>query len=200
MTGGIVYKILFAIVRVAMFFYHPVFKVLGRENIPRDGRLLICPNHSGMADPIWVIFALRLGHVPRIMAKSEVMKVPVLGWFLRKMGIFGVNRAGADVAAIKTGLRCLKDEQQLMIFPEGTRVKKGKQVTPKAGAILLSHRTKTPILPVYLTTKRYPFSPMKCVFGAPYQVDFEGKAPTEAQLQEEAQKLMDSIYEMGEKL
>ena len=199
MTGGFIYKILFVIVRVAMFFYHPVFRVVGRENIPRQGRFLICPNHRGMADPVWVIFALRLGHIPRIMAKIEVMKVPVLGWFLRKMGVFGVNRDGADITAIKTGLRCLKDDQQLMLFPEGTRVKPGQHVAPKAGAILLAHRTDSPILPVYLTTRRYPFSPMTCVIGKPYEPDFGGCAPTEEQLQREANRLMDQIYEMGER-
>lgn len=198
MTGGIAYKIIISIVRVAMFFYHPIFRVIGRENIPQGGRYLICPNHSGLADPIWVVFALRLGHVPRIMAKKEVMQVPVLGWFLRKFGVFGVNREGNDVTAIKTGLRCLKNDQQLMIFPEGTRVKPGQKLPPKRGTMLLAYRTDSPILPVYLTTKRYPFSPMTCIFGKPYKLDFGGQTPTEEQLELEAQKLMDSIYEMGE--
>ena len=200
MIGGWIYKILFVIVRAAMFCYHPVFRVIGRENVPKEGRYLICPNHRGMADPIWVIFALRIGHVPRIMAKMEVMKAPVLGWFLRKMGVFGVNREGADIAAIKTGLRCLKNEQQLMIFPEGTRVKPGQHVVPKGGAVMLAQRTDSPILPVYLTAKRYPFSPLTCVIGKPYEPDFGGQVPTESQLQREAERLMEQIYEMGEKV
>ncbi len=200
MIGGLAYKLLFVIFRIIMFLYHPVFRVVGREHIPQhNGRLLICPNHRGLADPIWVIFAMRLGHIPRIMAKKEVMAVPVLGWFLKKIGVFGVNRQGADVTAVKNGLRCLKEEQQLLIFPEGARVKPGCSLEPKRGALLLAYRTDSPILPVYLTTKRYPFSPITCIIGAPYRLDFGGQTPTEAQLQEAAETLMKKIYSMGAK-
>ena len=73
MLKGFWYWVAFYIVRAAMFLYHPVFHVKGRENIPQEGSFLICPNHSGMADPLWVIFALRLNRVPRIMAKNQVM-------------------------------------------------------------------------------------------------------------------------------
>lgn len=199
MLGGIVYKTLFVIVRALMFLYHPVFRVVGRENVPKEGRLLICPNHSGAADPIWIIFALRLGHVPRIMAKKELFKFPPLAWLLQKFGVFGVDRGGNDVNAVKIGLRCLKDEQQLMIFPEGSRVRNGNRIPPKRGVIVLSHRTNTPILPVYLTAKRWPFSPLTCVIGKPYMPDFGEMKPTEVQLEQEACRLMDQIYEMGEK-
>ena len=90
MMGGVAYRILFVIVRAAMFLYHPVFRVIGREHVPKEGRLLICPNHSGAADPIWVIFALRLGHIPRIMAKKELMKFPLFAWIFHKLGVFTV--------------------------------------------------------------------------------------------------------------
>ena len=199
MLSGWIYKLLYVIVRAAMFLYHPVFRVYGRENVPKEGRLLICPNHSGMADPIWIILALRLGHIPRIMAKKELMKVPLLGWLVQKLGAFGVDRGGNDVSAIKTGLRCLKDEQQLLIFPEGSRVRAGKKVEPKRGVMLLAHRTDTPILPVYLTSKRYPFSPLKCVIGEPFKPDYDCDKPTDQQLEDEVHRLMAQIYEMGEK-
>ncbi len=200
MISGVIYWILYAVVRTVMFLYHPVFRVIGRENVPKDGRFLICPNHSGMADPLWVLFALRMDHIPRIMAKKEVMDVPVLGWILKKFGVFGVDRGGTDVNAIKTGLRCLKDDQQLMIFPEGTRVKHGTRVVPKRGVILLSNRTDTPILPVYLSAKRHPFGPITCVIGEPYLPDFNGERPSDAKLEEAAVSLMDRIYEMGERV
>lgn len=198
MLSGFLYHILYAIVRAAMFLYHPVFRVVGRENVPKDGRLLICANHSGLADPIWIIFSLGLGHMPRIMAKKEILKIPLFAWFFRKIGVFGVDRGGNDVNAIKTGLRCLKDEQQLLIFPEGSRVKRGRTVEPKRGAMLLAHRTDTAILPVYLTSKRYPFSPLTCVIGKPYKPGYGCERPTDAQLEQEVRLLMTKIYEMGE--
>ena len=71
--------------------------------------------------------ALYKDHMPRIMAKKEAMAIPVLGWFLRTIGVFGIDRDGVDISGIKTGIKCLRDEQQLLIFPEGTRVKAGER-------------------------------------------------------------------------
>ena len=180
-----------------MFLYHPVFRVKGRENIPQNGGFLICPNHSGMADPFWVLFALRLNHIPRIMAKKEVMKIPLLGRLLEWFGVFGVDREGVDVNAIKIGMRTLKEGQQLMVFPEGTRVRPGKIIVPKRGAIVLAYRTGCPVLPVYLSRRKYPFCPITCVIGEPYYLEFEGK-PTDVQMQAEVETLVNRIYEMGE--
>ena len=197
MTDGFRYCLIYCVLRFVLFFYHPVLHVKGRENIPQSGNYVICPNHSGLMDPIWVLIAMRLGHIPRIMAKKELMSKPVLGWFLRSIGVIGVDRGNADIHAIKEGLRCLKDGQQLLIFPEGTRKKPGKTVTPKRGALTLAYRTDSLILPVYLTEKRRPFSPLTCVFGAPYKLDFGGKKPTDEQLEAATQQLMEKIYGMG---
>lgn len=198
MLGGIWYRFLYTVVRAAMFFWHPVFRVIGKENIPESGAYLICPNHRGMADPIWIILAMNPGHIPRIMAKKEVFRVPVLNRFVTWLGAFGVDRQGVDIQAIKTGLRCLKEGQQLMIFPEGTRVKPGMRVEPKRGALVLANRAGCPILPVYISINRKPFGPITCVFGKPYTPVFGGKKPTDSQMQMAAQALMDQIYEMGD--
>lgn len=198
MFEGLKARLLIWAVRVVLFCWHPCVKVIGRENIPQQGRLLICGNHSGMADPFWIVVSMKIDHIPRIMAKKELMDVPVLGWVLKKIGVFGVDRGAADVQAIKTGLRCLQNEEQLLVFPEGTRRKEGQVVTPKRGALMLAARTDTPILPVYLTAKRYPFSPMTCIFGEPYRLQYESKKPTDEELDQAAQSLMDRIYQMGE--
>ena len=198
MFGGVIYRFLYCIVRAAMFIYHPIFRVYGRENVPKEGRLLICCNHSGLADPIWIIFALGLGHVPRIMAKKEALEVPVLGWFLRTIGVFGIDRDGVDISGMKTGIKCLRDEQQLVVFPEGTRVRPGRRVAPKRGALLLAARTDTPVLPMYLSRRRHPFGPLTCIIGKPYRLEFAGKRPTEAELEQASETLLDEIYRMGE--
>ena len=196
MIGKRVYQILFVVVRAAMFFWHPVFRVYGRENVPSEGALLICPNHSGLADPIWVIFAVRPKTMPRFMAKKEVMDVPVLGRFLTWLGGFGVDRSGADVRAVKNGLKCLRDGRQLMLFPEGTRVKAGKIVKAKGGAVLLSHRTNTPILPVYLSPRKGLFCPITCVIGAPVMPTFSTDRPREEEILSQAELIMQKTYQL----
>ena len=190
-------KILAVIVRFGMFFWHPVFRVIGRENVPQQGRLMICPNHTGAADPIWVLFALKLDHIPRVMAKKQVMDIPLLGAFLRSFGVIGVDRDQADLHAIKEGLRCLNDDQKLMVFPEGTRVKAGETIKAKRGAVTLAARTDTPILPVYLT-RRKPFSPITCVIGEPYRLAYEGRRATDEELYRFSDELMEKIYRLGE--
>lgn len=198
MIGKTGFKILCVLARCVLFFWHPVFRVYGRENVPKDGPLLICPNHSGMADPFWVVFAVKPAQRMRFMAKKEAMDTPVLGTLLRWLGVFGVDRGGADVNAIKTGLKCLKDGHWLMVFPEGTRVKKGKVVEAKAGAVLLSSRTGTPILPVYISPRRGPFCPVTCVIGKAVTPEFGDKRPKEAQMQAAAQQIMMDTYELRE--
>ncbi len=191
------YYFLYVVCRLGLFLYHPVFRVRGRENVPRDRRVVICANHSGLADPIWIIFALRLGRMPRIMAKKEAMKAPVLGWFLRSIGVFGVDRSGADVGAIKKGMKCLRNEEPLLVFPEGTRVRPGKQVEAKGGALMLASRTNSPVLPVYISTKRVPFGPLRCVIGEPYQLEFAGQKPTDAEFDQATKTMMEKIYRLG---
>lgn len=196
MLSGWTFWLLYAIVRAAMFLWHPVFRVRGRENLPAEGGYVICPNHSGLADPVWVVLAMRAGFIPRIMAKKELFSVPFLSRLITWLGAFGVDRDGADVGAIKTALRCLRDGQPLLLFPEGTRVKPGKEVQPKGGAVVLAARAGCPIVPVYLTAKRRPFSPMTCVFGQPYTVE---KKLTDEEQTREIERLMEKIYEMGER-
>lgn len=194
------YPFLYSLVHAAMRIWHPVFRVTGRENIPQGQPVVICPNHSGLADPIWVLFAMNCRReCPGIMAKEQVMQVPILGRFLRALGVFPVRRGENDVNAVKHGLGCLKGGRSLLLFPEGTRVKKGKTVEPKSGAVMFALRTGTPILPVYLETRRFPFSPMRCVIGAPWTPVTREKKATPEEMHALAQELMDKIYALGAK-
>lgn len=196
MTGGPLYCFLYCLVSVGFFLWHPIYRVKGREHVPHDGRLVICANHSGMADPFWVCLALRLGHIPRIMAKKEAMSYPIVGWIMDKLGVFGVDRDAVDVHAVKQGMRALRNEEQLLIFPEGTRVRDRKDSHPKRGAVTLASRTDTPILPVYVTMRRYPWQPVTVVIGEPYRPDFSGRKATDEELEQATAELMDRIYAM----
>lgn len=198
MFRGPVYRVLYCLVRFVLFFWHPVMRVVGRENIPKDSRLIICSNHFSMSDPVWIVLAMRCGYVPRIMAKKEAKSYPVLGSIIEKLGVIFIDRGAADVHAIKEGFRCLRNEQQLLIFPEGTRVRDLKDSAPKRGAIMLAARTQTPVLPVYVSRKRFWLSPMTIIFGEPYELTFEGRKASDEDLERESVALMKKIYEMGE--
>ena len=200
MIGGALYRFLYVLVWTAFFVWHPICRVIGREHVPKDGRLVICANHSGMADPLWVILSMRLGHIPRVMAKKEALNYPVLGWILRHLQVIGVDRDAADVHAIKEGLRALREEQQLLIFPEGTRVRDRRKSQPKRGAVTLAARTDSPILPVFVSQRNYPWQPVTIVFGEPYRPQFADKKATDDELEMATKELMTRIYAMESEL
>ncbi len=194
------YPFLYRLVRWGMFLWHPVFKVKGRENVPADTQLILCGNHSGMADPIWMLFALKLNKsCPAIMAKASVLKIPLIGRLLKSQGIFGVNRGENDMAAVKNGLSALRSGKHLLLFPEATRVKPGKVIEPKNGAVMFSLRTNTPILPVWLEAKRYPFSPLHCVIGEPWMPQSAEAKPTQEEMTRLTRELMEKIYALEAK-
>lgn len=169
----------------------------GRENLPQGGAML-CANHSGLADPIWVVLLMHDKQMPWFMAKKEVMDKPVIGRFLSWFGAFGVDREGADITAIKTSLGHLRDGDKLLVFPEGTRVKKGKQVTPKHGAVLLASRAGVPIVPIYITPNRKLFQPIRCIMGEPYFPQVPPRHASSEELAQATQELMQKIYSLGE--
>lgn len=193
------YRALRAFIVVITRIWHPIIKVYGKENIP-EGAAVICGNHSAFSDPIWIIMLANLPELPRTMAKQELLKIPVLGAFYRKMGAFPVDRSGTDIPAIKTAMKTIRDGNKLVIFPEGTRIRKGKKSVPHSGALLIATRTHVPVVPVFLSTKKRPFSKINIVYGKPYYPEFAGKHPTSEELDKLSADLMKQIYQMGENL
>lgn len=193
------YRILRAVLLVLTRIWHPVIRVHGKENIP-EGAAVLCCNHSAFSDPIWIIMLADLPILPRTMAKQELLKTPLLGTFYRKMGAFPVDRSGTDIAAVKTAMQTIRDGNKLVIFPEGTRIRKGKKSVPHSGAMLIATRSNIPIVPIFLSTKKRPFSKIDIVYGKPYLPEYAGKRPTSEELDQLSADMMKRIYQMGEDL
>ena len=197
MFHPITFRILYFILRVAFRICHPVIHIQGRETLP-DGPAVLCANHSHLTDPIWIVVWARLSRHPRIMAKKELFRNKAFGRILTKLGAFPVDRGNTDIGAIKNAMRTLKSGNKLLIFPEGTRVRKGKTSEPHAGAVLIAHRVNVPIVPVYLSVKKGLFRPITLKFGTPYHPDFGNSKPTSDAMDQHATELMHHIYAMGE--
>lgn len=119
------------------------------ENCPQEGRVILCSNHLGLSDPVRLIYAQNRQIF--FMAKAELFHFKPFGWFLRKAGVFPVERGKGDVSAIDTAGNLLEEECCLGIFLEGTRSKTGDLGKPKSGAVLLAYKYHAPILPVCIT-------------------------------------------------
>lgn len=193
------YRALRAFLIAVTHIWHPVIRVHGKENIP-EGAAVMCSNHSAFSDPIWIIVYGNLPVLPRTMAKQELLKIPVLGALLKKLGAFPVDRSGTDISAIKTAMKTIKEGNKLVIFPEGTRIRGGKKSEPHSGALLIATRTQVPIVPIFLSRKKHPFSKIDLVFGKPYHPEYSEKHPTAEELDKLSVELMDQIYKMGENL
>lgn len=146
-SNGIIYN-------TVLTLLWPVFKLLyrfdveGGENIPRDGKCIICPNHTSNADPI--LLGLSNGRKLFFMAKVELFKNKFMASILKFFGAFPVDRGNSDTTAIKTATQVLENNEPLVIFIEGTRSKTGELLRPKSGAAMLALKTNTPIIPVFI--------------------------------------------------
>src|ERR1700688_1742001 len=74
-------------------------KTYGRENVPKDGGVLLVANHQSYLDPGLV--AVHLYRPVSFLAKSELFENPYFGWFIRKLHAFPVRQGDGDVGAVK---------------------------------------------------------------------------------------------------
>ncbi len=170
---------------VAKVLANIIFRILyrievhGKENIIKEGRLVLCSNHINNLDPI--ILSIVFPRQVCWMAKKQIFKSKILAYLLNKIGTFPVDREESDLSAIKNALRVLKKEGVLGIFPEGTRVKKINVENAKPGIALISIKAQSPVLPVYIEGTFRPFSKIKVYFGEliDYSSIYDKKLTTE---------------------
>jgi 1-acyl-sn-glycerol-3-phosphate acyltransferase len=169
--------------KVTRVFFGLVFRTLwplrieGAENIPRQGSAIIVCNHLSMIDPFVVGYSA--GRLVNFMAKQELFGVPFVGFWIRRLGAFPVDRSRRDPASLRTALTLLKGGQLLGMFPEGTRSTSGEMLELRAGAARLAARTQTPIIPAAVLNTNHALPPKKFIhparigirFGKPFELD-----------------------------
>lgn len=162
------------------FFIHP--KVIGIENIPKEGRCIIAGNHTHNLDaPIMSSICKRVIH---FLAKDSLLK----GWkrpLFIGMATVPVNRAIHDKNALKNAIEVLENEKLIGIFPEGTINRTDDIIMPfKIGAVKMASVTNAPIVPFVITGKYKLFSKDLCIeFLKPIYI------PNKEDLTEENKKL-----------
>lgn len=183
------------ILRPIVLFFLPV-ELRGTENL-EDEAAILCANHSSAWDPVLIVCALADDVPLRIMAKQQLFRIPVVGGFIRYMGAFPVDRGNSDIGAIKTAIKSLKDGFSLLIFPEGTRVKKGQHVEPKGGATMIAIRSGVKMLPVFISSTRRLFHKLSLIIGKPYAPVYTERKGTAEEYQQNVDEVMRQVYELG---
>jgi 1-acyl-sn-glycerol-3-phosphate acyltransferase len=124
----------------------------GRENVPREGGVIVVANHVTYFDPISIgHFLVKAGRTPRFLAKASVFKAPVLGKLIRSAGQIPVYRESREAAlAFREAVQAVQRGETIIVYPEGTMTK-DPQLWPmvgKTGAARIALRTGAPVLPI----------------------------------------------------
>ncbi|MCI0822248.1 MAG: 1-acyl-sn-glycerol-3-phosphate acyltransferase [Chloroflexi bacterium] len=125
------------------------WEVVGRENIPPMGPLIIIANHQSNMDPPMLVASLQ--RRVYFLAKSTVFNSALTRWLLASYGAFPLDRdKDMDIRAYRWVINQLNKGQPVVLFPEGTRSPNG-MIKAKSGFAQIALHTQAPILPVGIT-------------------------------------------------
>ena len=186
------------IVKGAIWIYCKIvyrFKVVGKENIPKNGAVIICGNHRTFLDP--PLIEVTCGRYTRFLAKEELTKnkfLAFLGWVFESIL---VKRDSKDVAALKESLKVLKNGDCLALFPEGTRngIAKGEKV--KDGAAFFAVRSGAPVIPCGIKGGEKGNKKVTITYGKPLDFsEYKGSKDKEV-LDKITDEIMSDILELA---
>ena len=130
-------------------WYNP--KIIGKENIPKNGPVVIVGNHVHIMDQCNVILATK--RCIHYMAKKEYFDKKSIAWFFKSCGCIPVDRSIKDENAKEAGIEVLENDNVLGIFPEGTCSKTGEVLPFKKGACRMAYDTNSKIVPFVIKGK-----------------------------------------------
>jgi 1-acyl-sn-glycerol-3-phosphate acyltransferase len=123
-------------------------KIIGASNVKSDETYIYASNHSSMFDIPIIFYSLK--NEIRIIYKKELEKIPVFGYQLRKSPFIAVTRNDPrkSMQSLEEAIEIIKQNINVIIFPEGTRSKDGKVADFKRGAFMIASKSGKPIIPV----------------------------------------------------
>src|SRR5215212_11206280 len=148
----------------------------GKENLPREGGFVLAANHTSNFDPWPLGLPLFPGRQLYFMAKSELFN-PILKPILLGGGAFPVRRGEADVEAIRSAVELVESGRVVVMFPEGTRRKKGLRkrhgARPHSGAARIALAANAPLVPAAIkgTDRLTRLGPLRVAYGSPIPLD-----------------------------
>ena len=154
---------------VIRFIFRP--EIVGAENIPKSGRDIIAGNHKHALDPIHIDISTK--RIVRTLAKKELHDGP-FGFIFRSTGTIPVDlHSSRNKAALESAVEVLKNGGTINLSPEAKRNYTNELLLPfKYGAVSMSRRTDTPIVPYSITGDYRLFSKnLKVTFGKAFYPD-----------------------------
>jgi 1-acyl-sn-glycerol-3-phosphate acyltransferase len=190
-----------------MFIFRP--KVTGLRHVPSNGPVIIASNHLSFSDSIFM--PLVVSRRVTFLAKSEYFTSPGIKGLIKKLtfitlGQVPVDRSGGkrSEAALLTGLRLLRENQCLGIYPEGTRSPDGRLYKGRTGIARMAIESAAPVIPVAMfnTAEIQPTGQVvpkvrrvEMVFGEPMY--FSGDSSDQVILRDVTNQIMEKIAELS---
>ena len=148
-------------------WYNP--KIIGKENIPKKGRIIVVGNHLHIMDQCAPIISTK--RMIHYLAKKEYFDGP-FAWFFKMSGCIPVNRKVKDEHATNQALTLLNQDYAIGLFPEGTRNKTKEKLLPfKYGAVSLAIKTDSYIVPFGISgTYKFRSKDLVIRIGKPFKI------------------------------
>lgn len=146
------------------------YEVIGAENVPDEGNIIIAANHKSNLDPIFVASAIKNRTVATI-GKKELFENKILATILNKLNVIPIDRDNPGISTIKTILKKIKEGYVIGIFPEGTRVKGNGFGEAKAGLALFAVKGKANVVPISIISNYKLFNKVTIYIDKP--ISFE---------------------------
>lgn len=185
----------FILKMLVLIVYRP--KIVGIENIKEGEGALICPNHVHALDSAVIVLTNK--RAIRVLAKESLFRKPILRWLADIFGVYPVKQGNKSMESMKISLKLLKNNELLLIFPEGTRNGMAKGIRAKDGAIKLAAKSNKPIVPVGIQGSFKPFRNVKVNIGKPIYYNLSKEELNDKEkLRELTDELMKKIVELRE--
>jgi 1-acyl-sn-glycerol-3-phosphate acyltransferase len=172
----------------------------GMEHLPKGG-FVLAANHTSNFDPWPLAISLFPRRQLRFMAKSELFN-PILKPVLAGGGAFPVRRGEADLEAIHRAVELVRDGEIVVMFPEGTRRRKGLRKKHEArahtGAARIALTAGAPLVPAAIkrTDRLSRLGPLRVAYGRPIPLDDLREQEVSPAAREATERLMAEIREL----
>lgn len=172
--------IFYRFIKIIISVFLKVFnrlEVIGSENVPEKGGVIVAANHVSYLDPPVIGAALK--RRPTYIAKHELFNIPLLGTFIKLFSL-PVNREKPQPSTIKEAVRRLKQGELIVMFPEGGRSADGNFLDAKRGVGMIAAISRMPIVPALIkgTEKALPvgakflrLTKIEVIFGKPIEIE-----------------------------
>jgi 1-acyl-sn-glycerol-3-phosphate acyltransferase len=180
------------------------FRAIDVDNVPHRGPVLLAPNHFSFWDHFFVAVLLR--REVQFMAKSQLFKPALLGWYINHGGVFPVRRGQRDEEAFVTAHAIFQRGGTVLMYAEGGRSRSKELGQPKPGVGRLALEAGVPVVPIAVhgsehvrDARRGALPKVTVQYGKPMYFD-PVEYPTREQSQEAAEQIFDRVRVMYEAL